>query len=149
MVGKNPYKIKLSFPSDQDYIPPIRKFIAEMLQVNDFTSKSAFRTEVIVDEICDNAINFGSLGVHSCIEIGCDIFQDRVELVIKDEGGNKDNVQRLHSVMIENKKESTDNIQDKRHGLGLEIVRMLAEDVKVEVDQNNLTSIRIVRKREN
>jgi anti-sigma regulatory factor (Ser/Thr protein kinase) len=33
-------------------------------------------------------------------------------------------------------------------GLGLEIVRLLSEEVKMEVGEGNMTTVRVVRKRE-
>jgi len=59
MKNETPYIFKVKIPSHVDYIPPIRKFIAEVLQIKGFDSKFSFRSEVIVDEICYNAVMYG------------------------------------------------------------------------------------------
>ncbi len=140
-----PYKITLKIPGDLEYIPAIRKFVSEVLQVSGFSSKFAFRSEIIVDEICNNAVSYGSDGQNdSEVELVCEIYQDRIELIIKDKGGKSVNTEKL--------KKSIEQKGDTEHvdqlGLGLEIVKMLSEKIELEVDENNVTSIHVVRKRE-
>jgi hypothetical protein len=38
--------------------------------------------------------------------------------------------------------------KDDNRGLGLEIVRLLSEDLKLEIGDDNMTTVRVVRKRE-
>jgi len=138
-----PYKVELSFPGDLEYIPSIRKFVSEVLLVSQFSPKFAYRSEIIVDEICNNAVNYGSQADDARIELVCEIFEDRIEFTIKDQGGSKDHLERLQSVL------QNDSNEEKSHnGLGLEIVRMLSESLNVVIDDKHLTSVHIVRKRE-
>lgn len=140
---KFPYKIKVKLPSDLEYIPSIRKFVSEVLQVSGFSSKFAFRSEIIVDEICNNAINYGNESrSDSEVELVCEIHEDRIELLVKDQGGNSVHTDRLKQAV--NSKETA----EKEDQLGLEIVRMLSEKIDLKVDENNVTSIHVVRKRE-
>ena len=140
-----PYKITVKLPGDLEYIPSIRKFVSEVLQVSGFSSKFAFRSEIIVDEICNNAVSYGSdneLG--SEVELICEIFKDRIEFVVKDKGGKSIHTDRLKDAI--NKKSKSETFDP--FGLGLEIVKMLSESIKFEIGDNNVTSIHIVRKRE-
>jgi anti-sigma regulatory factor (Ser/Thr protein kinase) len=150
MDNQNPYVIKMRFPSDLDYIPPVRKFVADTLQVNHFSPKFAYRSEVIVDEICHNAIAHGSRTMDATVEIDCKIFPDRFEFQANDQGGNKDDLERLKKAVKKADAKSNKNYLDKEEnqGLGLEIVRLLSEDVKLEISKDNMTTVRIVRKRE-
>ena len=150
MDAQNPYVIRMRIPSDLDYIPPVRKFVAETLQLNRFSPKFAYRSEVIVDEICHNAITHGSRTVDATVEMDCKIFPDRFEFQTHDQGGDKDDIERLKKAVKKADEKSRDGLvdyEDKR-GLGLEIVRLLSEDVKLEIGENNVTTIRVVRKRE-
>ena len=147
MDAQNPHVIKMRFPSDLDYIPPVRKFIAETLQVNQFSPKFSYRSEVIVDEICHNAIQHGSRTMDANVEIGCTIFPDRFEFEVNDQGGNSEDLNRLKSAMSNTEVHSDDKHDDTR-GLGLEIVRLLSEEVNLEIGKDNMTRIKIVRKRE-
>jgi anti-sigma regulatory factor (Ser/Thr protein kinase) len=149
MENKIPYSFKVKFPSDLDYIAPVRKFVAETLAVTKFSPKFAYRSEVIVDEICHNAIIHGSRSINATVEMVCTIFPDRFEFHVNDEGGKKDDLDRLKSAMKKADTRAGEITEEKgSRGLGLEIVRLLSEEVKMEVGEGNMTTVRVVRKRE-
>jgi len=146
------YKLRLSFPGNYEYIAPIRKFIYEALLVNNYNQKFAYRSEVIVDEICSNAICYGCKAVDARIELLCLIFNDRFEVQVKDQGGERKDLERLRFAVKNfeegQKQSSTDIVNDIRQEcLGLEIVRMLSEEIDLQIDDNNVTTLRVVRKR--
>jgi anti-sigma regulatory factor (Ser/Thr protein kinase) len=144
-----PYAIKVKLPSDLEVIPPIRKFISEVLQVSGFSAKFAFRSEIIVDAICNNAITHGSGGSAECeIEVVCEVHSDRMEVVVKDRGGSSANIERLREAVCGAKTDATSIAECEPAGMGLEIVKLLSETIELSVDENNLTSIHVVRKRE-
>lgn len=139
----------MRFPSDLDYVAPVRKFVAETLTVNKFTPKFAYRSEVIVDEICHNAITHGSRTADATVGIECKIFPDRFEFQVNDQGGKKDDLERLKNAMKKADARFSDLSQEKdTRGLGLEIVRLLSGEIRMEVNENNMTTVRVVRKRE-
>jgi K+-sensing histidine kinase KdpD len=72
-----------------------------------------------------------------------------VEFQINDQGGNPENMEQLKKV-IDNKDEQNEKLQQSRpgKGLGLEIVRMLSAEVNLKIDKNNMTSIQVIRRRE-
>jgi len=145
MDANKPYKFNLTFPANVDYIPAIRKYIAEVLQVLHFSQQFAFRSEVVVDEICYNAIMYGSQSVNAVVGITCIIYNDRIEIQVDDEGGNTDDVQRLKAVLEKDSMLSEEEKTGK--GLGLQIVKLLSEDIQVTVGDCNKTSIQIMRKK--
>ena len=113
-----PFSVNVRFPGDLEYIPAVRKFVAELLQVSNFSSKFAYRSEIIVDEICNNAVAYGCRTDDAQIDLLNTIFDDRIEFTIRDEGGTKDNVRRLKTAAKttgRGKKEQT------QQGLGLEV----------------------------
>jgi anti-sigma regulatory factor (Ser/Thr protein kinase) len=149
MAAKKPDTVQLKIPGDIEYVPSVRKFVSDILLVNQFSQKCAFRSEIIIDEICNNAVTYGCQSPDSTIDLTCLIFEDRIEFLVKDCGGSSENISRLRKAVGS----SSDTIKPPsdgrvQAGLGLEIVRMLSEDVDLVVDQNNLTSIRVVRRRE-
>jgi anti-sigma regulatory factor (Ser/Thr protein kinase) len=149
MDSQNPYIIKMKFPSDLDYIPAVRKFVAETLSVNKFSSKFAYRSEVIVDEICHNAITHGSRTIDATVEIICKIYPDRFEFQVNDQGGKKTDLERLKAAMKKAETHASEFTPEKEdRGLGLEIVRLLSEEIKMEIGDDNMTTVRVVRKRE-
>ena len=141
--------MNVSFPGNLEYVSPIRKFISEVLVRNNFSEKFAYRSEVIIDEICTNAISYGCKSAHALIEFQCLIYSDRIDFQVKDEGGNNEDVNRLRIAVEKTKEKQEDVSQIDSLGsdnLGLEIVRMLSEKIDLQIDQNNVTTIRIIRK---
>ena len=150
MDSNNPYVVKMRFPSDLDYVPAVRKFVAETLQINHFSPKFTYRSEVIVDEICHNSIVHGSRTMDATVTIECRIFPDSFEFQANDQGGEKDDLERLKNAVKKASAKPVDRFmeKDESHGLGLEIVRLLSEDLKLEISNDNVTTVRVVRKRE-
>jgi anti-sigma regulatory factor (Ser/Thr protein kinase) len=139
MKSETPYCLSVSFPGELEYIPLVRKMISEVLRVLKFSEKFTFRSEFIIDELCNNAVIYGSGTDRSLVEIQCNAFGDRVEFTVKDRGGSSENIKRLRQAIAEGPMEK---------GGGLELVRMLAEKVECTVDERNVTQIHVVRKRE-
>jgi anti-sigma regulatory factor (Ser/Thr protein kinase) len=150
MADNDSYSVTITFPGDLEYIPAVRKFVSETLQVSDLDQKFAFRSEIIVDEICGNAVSYGCVKPDAQVELTIKVMEDRVEFRIEDEGGCRENVERLRTAVNEQRRlrESGPQVEAVTAGLGLEIVRMLSEEIDLEVDDSNLTSIRVVRRRE-
>jgi anti-sigma regulatory factor (Ser/Thr protein kinase) len=141
-----PFTVDVSFPGDLEYIPAVRKFIAELLQVSNFDSKFAYRSEIIVDEICNNAVTYGCRTENATIQLRNTIFDNRIEYTIMDQGGSRENLRRLKHAVKSTIEDAEEAVPP--GGLGLEIVRMLSERLDVVIDEKNLTSVHVVRKRE-
>jgi anti-sigma regulatory factor (Ser/Thr protein kinase) len=145
-----PYTISVRLPSDLEIIPSIRKFVSEVLQVSGFSAKFAFRSEIIIDAICNNAITHGSAtagGADNDVELSCVVHRDRIEVVVRDHGGSPADIAKLKEAVRRNRMGLP--LPDyEAGGMGLEIVKLLSETIDITVDENNLTSIHVVRKRE-
>jgi anti-sigma regulatory factor (Ser/Thr protein kinase) len=139
MKTETPYQIAVSFPGELEYIPLVRKMMSDVLRVLKFSEKFTFRSEFIIDELCNNAVIYGSGTDRSTVEINCGAYHDRVEFSVKDRGGSTENIKRLRQAIAE---------EPLGKGGGLELVRMLAEKVECLIDERNVTQIHVVRKRE-
>ena len=139
MKTETPYRISVSFPGELDYIPLVRKMVSDVLEVLHFSPKFTFRSEFIVDELCNNAVTYGFSTDRSLVDLLCETYGDRVEFTVKDQGGSSENINRLKLAIAAEPGEK---------GGGLELVRLLAEKVTCTIDENNLTQIHVVRKRE-
>ncbi|KMQ50985.1 serine/threonine protein kinase [Chitinispirillum alkaliphilum] len=141
-----PYKVAVSFPGNHEYIPSIRKYIYDILLVSGFSNKFAFRSEIIVDEVCNNAVRYGCDSPDSEVELTCEVHSDRIEFLVKDGGGNPVHINRLKKSL--GNSQQMDEIDALSEGLGLNLVRMLSEQVDFDINNDNVTSIHVVRKRE-
>jgi len=151
MEENTSYNVRISFPGSFEYIAPIRKFISEMLLVNNYNPKFAYRSEVIVDEICSNAISYGCKSIDAQIELDCLIASDRFEVQVKDQGGSREDIERLRQTVSnyrEYQEKRAEAVKDiPKECLGLEIIKMLSEEIDLQVDENNITTLRVVRRK--
>lgn len=138
--------VSISLPSLMFYVPLFREFVADVLMRSGFTERFAYRTEIIVDELCTNAIRYGSRDSTSRIEVKLTWSDDHIDLSVIDEGGSEENISSLRKIIDSPKPKNVDTIP--HSNLGLEIVKMLSENIEVSVDEDNITSVHIVRNRE-
>ena len=133
--------LAIEFPADADFIPSVRKFVAEAASIEGFTAKFSYRAEIIVDELCNNAVKFGPSTPGASIKIHCDFEDDAIQLTVQDPGGNPKDVQNLRKAI--------GAPQDRQNflGHGLEIVRMLTSGMEMTQTQNGETVVRVVKRR--
>ncbi len=139
--------VSASLPATIMYIPLFREFVSDILIRAGFSERFAYRTEIIVDELCSNAIKYGSHDSHSRIDIKLTWYDDHIDLSITDEGGSPESINLLKN-SIEQKSESITDNSPMELSLGLQIVKTLCEKIDVTTDDDNITSVHIVRKRE-
>jgi len=151
MEKSTPYRLKLTFPANLDYIFPVRKFISEMLMMNNYSQKFAYRSEVIVDEICSNAVTYGCKSINDQVEFACVVYPDKMEIQVKDQGGSTKDLERLRIALNNEDHYNQERVNVPSDAgnncLGIEIVRLLSEEIELDINKDNVTTIRVVRKR--
>lgn len=139
--GGSTYTVNV--PSDLEYVPPLRQFIAEIARVEGYSKKFCFRTEIIVDELATNGILHGSQEVHSDITLTAKFEGEAMNLSVQDQGGSRHNLENLKRCVYSPKPSS-----DKKKGRGLVIVQMLASEVKINLEENGHTQVSVTKMRE-
>lgn len=147
MHGISSSTVSASLPASKTYIPLFREFVADTLIRAGFSDRFAYRTEIIVDELCSNAIKYGSHSPTSRIEIRLTWHSDHIDLAIIDEGGNPENVAELKRIIDSPRRENPVTAITEET-IGLEIVKILSEQVHVTIDDENITAVHVIRKRE-
>lgn len=142
LVGET---LTFSFPGDVGIIPTVRKFVADVLVAHNFSSRYIYRSEIVIDEVCHNAIMHGCHKVDAEIVLIMHINEAGVEFFVQDEGGRTTDLQRLKKAIDKPKTIAAKSVDGK---IGLEIVKMFSEEFDFHVGDDNLTSVRIMRKRE-
>ena len=78
--------IQLQIPSTAFYIEPVRAFVGNLAQSLGFPRKRVADIQLVLDEICSNAVHHGSanatVGVKLCISIDT----DALEILVRDTG---------------------------------------------------------------
>ncbi len=131
----------VNLPSDLEYIPPLRQFVAEIARVEGFSKKFCFRTEIIVDELVTNGILHGSQDVHSSVTVSAKFEAGSMNLSVQDQGGTRLNLENLKRAVYSPKPPSS----DKKKGRGLVIVQMLSSEVKIDVGESGQTQVHVVK----
>jgi anti-sigma regulatory factor (Ser/Thr protein kinase) len=139
MTSEKPKHLAVSFPGELDYIPLVRQLVSDTLESLQFSQKFSFRTEFLVDELCNNAVIHGSPADRHPVEVLCDAFSDRVEISVRGPGGFNENIQRFREAIAEASAEK---------GNELALIRLLSDTVTCTIDNNNISHIHIVRRRE-
>ena len=139
--SKSALGYSIRFPSDLEYIPPLRQFVAEIARVEGFSKKFCFRTEIIVDELATNGILHGSQDVHSAITLSARFEEGAMNLSVQDQGGSRQNLENLKRSVYSPKPPSN----DKKKGRGLVIVQMLSNEVKIDLGENGHTQVHVVK----
>jgi anti-sigma regulatory factor (Ser/Thr protein kinase) len=140
--GGSAYTVNI--PSDLEYIPPLRQFIAELARVEGFSKKFCFRTEILVDELATNGIMHGSQDVHSSVTLSARFDSENMHLSVQDQGGSRQNLENLKRCVYSPKPSS----HDKKKGRGLVIVQMLASEIKINLEENGHTQVSVTKMKE-
>ncbi len=124
--------LKIEFPCIFDYVPIIRRLVSTIAIAHKFNKKDAYRIETLIDEICNNAIEYGSKVVNSLITLECEFTSQGLNFTVTDNGGDKKHCDRL-------KQSFKEAIQNKKHisykrGRGLRMVQMLADELNIISD---------------
>lgn len=139
--GAAAYSVQI--PSDLEYIPPLRQFIAELARVEGFSKKFCFRTEIIVDELTTNGILHGSQDVHTTILVSAVFDESQMHLSVQDQGGSRQNLENLKRSVYSPRPSS-----DKKRGRGLKIVQMLSSEIKIDLADNGNTQVHVVKSKD-
>ena len=123
--------IRLSFPSQLAIVPAVRNFVSQVMLHKGYNDRDSFRIETIVDEICNNAVQYGSHEEHDNITLRIKVDWEKVELDaenISDPG--KGDMLRMY---MNNMKNDVRIHEDEKRGRGLALVKMLASELKADV----------------
>ena len=134
---------QLECPSDLDYVQPLRHFVAELARLEGFPKKFCFRTEILVDELCTNAVVHGTEEPQGEIQVRAVFHPDRMDLAVQDRGGRPEKLEVLRTAVY-----SPRPTQNETKGRGLVIVQMLSDDLKLNLTDTGHTQVQVTKLRE-
>ncbi len=140
--------IELKIPSTVFYIEPVRAFIGNLTQSLGFSRKRVADIQLVLDEICSNAINHGSANATVGIKLQICIDSEALEILVRDTGRGDT---REHNWLA---LERLSEIEAKRapsneRGHGIFIVRSLADAHEMASNEAGGTDVRVIFHREN
>jgi len=135
--------IKLKIPSAVFYIEPIRAFIGTLAQGIGFSRKRVADIQLVLDEICSNAVYHGSIDANAGITLQIKVDTHRLEILVRDTGsqhiGQKNWLTPERLAEIETHRSPTSE-----SGHGIFIAKTLADTYEMHPNAGGGTDVRVV-----
>jgi anti-anti-sigma factor len=123
--------IRISFPPQLAVVPSIRNFVSRVMVNKGYSDRDSFRIETIVDEICNNAVQYGSPEGHDNVTLRIKVDWGKIELDAENvSDADKKELLRKH---LNNLKNNIIVQGDPARGRGLALVKMLASELTAEI----------------
>ena len=142
-------KIEMEISPNYVFIPGVRVCISRIAYNFGFDEQESYQIETVVDEICSNAIEYGSLGKDKKIRLECAFDKDEMELIVQDSGGREFNVEEVFQRNLKSlQDEITEGVssEEVKRGRGLIIVQKLVDKLDIKTHKDG-TTVRIIKKR--
>jgi anti-anti-sigma factor len=123
--------LRISFPPNLAVVPAIRNFVSRVMVNKGYSDRDSFRIETIVDEICNNAVQYGSPGKTDNISLRIKVDWGKIEIDAENiSDTDKKDMLRKH---MDNLKNNIHVQGDSARGRGLALVKMLASELTAEI----------------
>jgi anti-sigma regulatory factor (Ser/Thr protein kinase) len=131
----------LKVPSRLEYVHPIQVFIGQLVQQLGFCQARIYDIELILDEVCSNAIEHGSESPASGIDLTLIFDSGKLEIHVRDKGNRmRDNwlaTGRLDEV-------SQKMTPDSERGHGIYLTEKLSDYLEIWPNSLGGTDVRVV-----
>jgi anti-sigma regulatory factor (Ser/Thr protein kinase) len=104
-----------------------------------------FRSEAIVDEVCNNAVEHGSVQIKKNIDLTINIDHEKIELEVVN-ASDPDKVEALKALSMSMPK-TPDAKYGQRRGRGLTLIKMLSNNLDINLSTDG-TSVHVTKLRE-
>ncbi len=133
--------LKFTVPSCLEYIRPIQVFIGQLAQQLGFCRTRIYDIELIIDEVCSNAIEHGSETPNSGIDLTLMFDSSKLEIHVRDKGkcvqGNWLATGRLDEV-------SQKMTPDSERGHGIFLAEKLSDSLEILTNPLGGTDVQVV-----
>jgi anti-anti-sigma factor len=142
---KQSKSLSVTFPASLKLVPPTRQLVSRLAKQKGYSVKDAFRIETIVDEVCNNAVEHGLAGQHNFVTMVVTIDKEKVDIKVSNASDPK-KAALLKEITAPATAGSHVGDDDKR-GRGLALIRMLSNDMNVDITERG-TSVHVIKLRE-
>ncbi|MYB94273.1 ATP-binding protein [Candidatus Poribacteria bacterium] len=135
--------IKLKIPSTVFYIEPIRAFIGNLAQNLGFSRKRVADIQLVLDEICSNAIHHGSVDATVGVKLRIRIDTHSLEVLVRDTGAphTTEKSWLTHERLSEIEEHRSPSSES---GHGIFIAKSLADTHEMQPNSAGGTDVRVV-----
>ena len=135
--------IELKIPSTVFYIEPVRAFIGNLAQSLGFPRKRVADIQLVLDEVCSNAVHHGSANAADSVSLRISIDAHALEILVKDTGSG--NAARKSWLTDERLLEIEANRSpSSERGHGIFISKSLSDTYEMQSNEAGGTEVRAV-----
>ena len=121
----------LSFPPQIGLVPAVRRFVGSVMAQKGYCGRDCFRVETIVDELCNNAVEYGSKKGNDNVTLRLRVDWEKIELDAENVS-DPEKRDQLNAFM------STVSCEvphdgDFQRGRGLALVKLLSSDFSADI----------------
>lgn len=140
--------LKMEISPNFSFVPGIRSCISRTAYNFGFDDREAYHIEIVIDEICNNAIEYGSKKRNGKIKLECKFTKNEMEFILKDYGGKEFNVDDALSKNFNLLKDEVTKgeMDTPRRGRGLIIVKKLVDRLDIKTGKNG-TQVRFIKRK--
>lgn len=138
---------RMRIPPVLGFVPELRTLISGIVKIKGYSKRDAFRIEAIIDELCNNAIEYGLHEPAAQVEVLCKVYRYKLEITVINQN-RPDNTETrvIREIKSRIQGQMPFNLNEKR-GRGVELVRMLCDEFTVNSEADK-TIVKIIKKKE-
>ena len=138
-----PADIQLQIPSAVFYIEPVRALIGNLAQSLGFSRKRVADIQLVLDEICSNAVHHGSVNATVGVKLYINIEAAALEILVRDTGQQKTGEKSWLTSDRLSKIEKTRSPSNES-GHGIFIAKSLSDQHEMQPNAVGGTDVRVV-----
>lgn len=117
---EKPVRIMITLPTHSYFMSGIRNFTLSLIKnMTEFSEQWAFRFQSIVDELCNNAIEHGSVPGKDIKITFINVPHESLEIVVQDTGTGKNKISAAELTRLVNERRNPEYIHKSIRGRGL------------------------------
>lgn len=133
--------LEFKLPSSVRYIESVRVFIGKLSEILGFPKKRTADIQLVLDEICSNAVNHGSKSAESEIKIHITVDKRYLQLMVRDTGGQNTKDWFTPERLVEIQARRT---PEGESGHGLYLIECLTNEYKLQANKYGGTDVTVL-----
>ena len=141
--------VSMKMPSDISLVPSVRTCISDFVSLCRIDKKTLFQIELIIDELCNNAIEHGTQDLNKTIEVLCSVNEEQIEISVYNGYSSRTAKEKTgHEIgkSMEKWADAPNSTENDFRGRGLGLVKKYSENFEIN-SSNDGTWVYVVKKK--
>jgi anti-sigma regulatory factor (Ser/Thr protein kinase) len=142
--------VNMKMPSNIGLVPSVRACINDFVTLCNVTRKEAFQVELIIDELCNNAIEHGTQDENKTIEVLCSVNDVQIEISVYNGYSPRTAKEKAGHEIEKNMEKwakSPNQTEDDFRGRGLGLVKKFSDSFEINSSGDG-TWVHVIKNKE-